>query len=174
MTLFEIGAEGAALQALIEEHLTENEGELTPEAEAAIDGWLAENNESLEKKLDGYGALIRECEAKANARYDEAARLELLADADANKAKRLKERLRWYFEANGIEKQETARYKFTLANNGGVLPLQLSEVSPSELPEHFQSVRVEVDKAATREFLENGGTLEWARLGERGKSLRIR
>lgn len=171
-TLFEICADLRALENLLEEI----GGDISdPEVAEAIDQWLGENSEALETKLDGYAALITERMAMSKARKEEAKRLSDLARADENFAKRLRERLQLHFEEQGIEKTETARFKFSLANNGGRVPVLLDEEFPAEeLPAEFQLQRIEADKDAIREALERGEVLEFARLGERGKSLRIR
>jgi hypothetical protein len=168
-TLFEIGDDAAALDALLEEI----GGDVSdPEAAAAIDEWLQETEGALETKLDGYAALIGERAAKAKARKEEAKRLTELARMDENMAARLKERLQFFFEEHGIEKKETSRFKIALAQNGGKLPLLIDDVSPDEIPDYY--TKKELDRESIREALEGGMPLNFARLGERGMSLRIR
>ena len=118
----------------------------------------------------------------------EAARMAALATTDANKAKRLKERLKLYLEEVGLAKYETARFKLGIALTGGKLPLLLDEeYLPSDLPAEFQRVTIEVDSDALRRFLEAPheypsnlmeseiqDVLAHVRLGERGTHLRIR
>lgn len=171
-TLFEIGADTQALNDL----LVELEGDISDPAVAeAIDGWLNETSTALDKKLDGYGALIREREAKAAARKAEAQRLLDLAKTDENTVKRLKERLQFFFDANGITKQETARFKFSVVANGGKLPLIINEgLAPEDVAEGWQKQVISFDNEAIREALEAGNELSFARLGERGSSLRIK
>lgn len=171
-TLFDLGADAEALDAL----LTELEGDISDPAVAeAIDAWLQENHDGLEKKLDGYGALIREREAKAEARKAEAARLLELSRTDENMAKRLKERLFFFFDERGVAKKETARFKFSIVSNGGKLPLIIDpETNPEEISVFLQKHTVDFDKDAIRTALENEDVLDFARLGERGRSLRIK
>lgn len=171
-TLFEIGADAQALNEL----LIELEGDISDPAVAeAIDEWLQENSVALDKKLDGYGALIREREALAEARKAEAARLQALAKTDENTAKRLKERLQYFFEERGITKQETARFKFSVVANGGKAPLLIDEgICPEDMPEVWQKVTVDFDRDAIRQALEAGAKISCARLAERGRSLRIK
>lgn len=174
-TLFAIGADALALQDLLEEHLTRSEGELTPDVEAAFDDWLRENQHDLTRKLDSYGALIREWDAKAAARKAEAQRLLELSKQDENKARWAKERLKIFFELTGRTKEETERFKFSLAQNGGKAPLIINEdYLPQELPECFQKITVDYDKEVIRQVLEADGYLEFATLAERGTHLRIR
>ena len=173
-TLMQIGADGMALDQLIEEYAAEHEGDLT-EIAPVIDAWLDENATQLQVKLEGYAAVIREYEARAAARKTEAQRMAALAQADTSQAQHLKDRLKWFFEARGILKIETATAKISLANNGGKLPVILTDdLDVSGLPERFQRIHIEADKTAIYEALEAGEDIEFARFGERGKSLRIR
>lgn len=178
-TLLEILDERAEHIAALEELLFEVEGDVSEEcAEAAITAWLAEADIPLRAKLDAYGAVIRERELRGAARKAEAERYGGLAEVDLNTAKRLKARLHWLFVNEGIEKMETERFKFTLANNGGKAPV-LIHVSPSELPEWARRVTVSADTEAIRgeiEERERTGAmgLDFAAIGERGRHLRIK
>lgn len=51
---------------------------------------------------------------------------------------------------------------------------KLINSNPELLPAQFRRVRYEVDKDAVRQMLESGAQLSFARLGERGTSIRIR
>jgi hypothetical protein len=172
-TFFEIGAEISALHEL----LTEMGGELTDEqAEAAIDEWLAENDSTLERKLNGVGWSVREFEAKADVREEAAKALLALVAADRNRVKRIKERTKLFLEMYGFKKYETEHFKFTVANNGGVLPLIVPEDwerDPASAPEAFHKVEIKLDTAAIREAIRNDEETHGAFLGERGTSLRI-
>lgn len=130
--------------------------------------------EERNTKLDNYGALISELEARSLARTEEAKRLQTLAKTDSNKAKRLKERLKFFFEQHGYGKIETDRYRFSLVKNGGKSPVVLNDdYDPCDMPEEFTRLERMADLAAIREALEAGEELEFAALGERGTSLRI-
>src|SRR5262249_17841636 len=137
-TLFQIADEISALHDL----LTDCGGELPDaESEAAIDEWLAETNAALETKVDSYCGLIREFEARSEAREIEAKRLMASAGADGNQAKRLKDRLKAFFEICGIKKLETPRFRVSIQANGGALPLLIPsdwDDDPAEAPEAFQ------------------------------------
>src|SRR4249920_49552 len=96
-TLYEISAD---LQAL-EELLTEVGGEIPDEqAEAAIDAWLEETGTATKDKVDNYCGLIRELEARRDARKAEAQRLADRSRIDANAVDRLKGRLLAFFEVH--------------------------------------------------------------------------
>lgn len=174
-TLLEVRDERDAHLRALEDLLSEVGGDVTEaEAEAAIDAWLKEADAPLQAKLDGYGVVIREFELRAAARKAEADRIAALANTDANNSRRLKERLRWFFEAEGIDKIETSRFKFALASNGGKAPVIL-HCEPEALPEWAKRVTVTPDMEAIRGEIETRGeSLEFAEIGERGKHLRIR
>jgi hypothetical protein len=113
--------------------------------------------------------------ARAEVRKAEAKRLIELASTEENRAKLLKDRLKWFFETHKVKTIETARYQLSLARNGGKAPLILKNgVLPTELPEHFQRVSIDPDTAVIREFLEGGEKLNFAVLGDRGTSIRIK
>jgi hypothetical protein len=173
-TLFQIVEETQALHDL----LTECAGEITDaETEAAIDQWLAETEQSLEKKVDGYCNLVREFEARSEAREIEAKRLMALAGADANQARRLKDRLKAFFEICGIKKLETPRFRVSIQANGGQSPLVFPpewEVEPASAPEAFHKVEIKLSREAIREAIRNDEETHGAFLAQRGTRLNIR
>ena len=119
--------------------------------------------------------MISEIEARAEVRIAEAKRLTELANSDKAKVRLLKERLKWFFALHNLKKVETARYKLSLAANGGKAPLVISDsILATDLPERFSRVTVEPNTTAIREALEAGEELDFARLGERGTSIRIK
>lgn len=169
-TLFAISDDLLALDALLEEL----GGDVTEETTAAaIDDWLGTLGAERDQKLDNYAALIREIEARAEARKTEAHRLAELVRIDTNRAAVLKARLKNFFIVHDLKPIETARFKLSLVNNGGVLPLVV-DLPADDLPEAFQRVKLEVDNDAIRSALDEGEVLPFARYGERGKSLRIK
>ncbi len=200
-TLFEISEDLVALDSLLDEV----GGEVTDEqAEAAIEKWFAELGEERDKKIDGYCSLIKQKEAVAKARKAEADRIEALATVDKNAASRLKGRLKLFFEAHDIEKLETDRFKVAIQNNGGALPVILTEDAtehPEELPEQYrrvvfqpnlENIKKDLERVAdlkqflamapddndpgtVREFNNLKDSLSTiATLGERGNHLKIR
>jgi hypothetical protein len=170
-TLLEIDRKLIAFHEFLEEAAGED-GELTPEVEAALDTWFAELTGELTDKIDAYAALIREWTLRAAARREEMERLAQRVKADENAAKRLKERLKWYLESRGQGKIETKRFRVAVAKNGGKLPLDVS-VPPEQLPMEFQAIKIIVNEPTLRHALETGCEVPGARLGERGTHLRI-
>ena len=174
-TLYEISEDLRAL----EETILEAGGDISDAGtEKIIDDWFAEIKTDRDAKLDDYAALIRTLETRAKMRKDESDRLLALSKPDANLAKRLKERLKFYFENASPDKTvNTKRFRFSLVGAGGTQPVILDEylaAHPEELPEEFRRVVFEPDLIGIRQALERGDQLDFARLGERGKSLRIK
>ncbi len=173
-TLLDISKDLIALQHALDdlEGLPEQQSEELYE-------WFTELSEEKEaerdRKLDNYAALIGELEARADARKLEAKRMSDHARADENRAKSLKSFLQQFFESHAIKSIETDRYRLTLANNGGKLPVIVDEdFSISAIPDEFTKISITPDLEAIREALEDGEALEFARFGERGRSLRIK
>jgi hypothetical protein len=133
-----------------------------------------ERLEERDRKLDNYAALIAELNARAEARRHEAKRLTSRAQADESKARSLKSMLQWFFSQHGYSSIETARYRLTLARNGGKAPLCIDECPLETLPDEFVKVTREPNTEAIRAALEAGQELEFAWLGERAYSIRIK
>jgi len=162
-TLMDISADLSALESL----LLEVDGDVTdPEADAAVDAWFAEIGAARDQKLDNYCDLY--CKLKARGE-----RRKKLAESDMKTAQRLRERLQYFFEVQGISKLETDSYKLSMATNGGLLPLIFS-VPPEEIPDEFIEFIRKPMNPMIRDLLEGGEKLPFAVLGERGRHLRIR
>lgn len=168
-TLIDIGQEMTALAALLDEL---PDGELTPETAAALDAWFAEIEGDREHKLDGYCALIENWQLRAAARKGAAERLLRHVQADENRVKRLKERLKFFMEMTGQKKVETERYKIAVCNNGGKAPVEITG-DVHAMPPQFQRVTIAPNTDVIREALEAGGKWDFARLLPRGTHLRI-
>ena len=168
-TLFEISEDLEALYAKLEAL----GGDVSdPDVEAAIDAWFDELSEARDVKLDNYAALIGELEARAKVRREEARRLADRARRDEEQAKYLKNRLVLFFEQHDLKTVETPRYRLTMAQAGGKLPVLL-KADPDQLPEAYQRIKISADLDALREALERGEALAFAELGERSRYLRI-
>lgn len=171
MTLYEISQ---ALNALYE-RIEELGGDVTDaEVEQVIDGWFADLHEARDEKIDNYAALIRELQARAEARRAEARRLTDRARRDEEQAAYLQNRLAAFMNEQDLRTIETRRYRLTLARSGGPQPVVLKTDDAEALPPAFQRVKVSADLTAIREALERGEALDFAELGERSIYLRIR
>jgi hypothetical protein len=173
-SLFDISDDLLAL----EEILSQVGGEITDDdAGQALERFFNELGAERDQKLDNYGALIRELESRAAGRAEEVTRLEALIASDNNNVKRLKRRLKAFFEIHQIKKLDTRRFRFSVQANGGALPLIMPEEwerDPASAPEAFHRARIELDKEAIREAIKNDEETHGAQLGERGNHLRIR
>lgn len=101
LTLFQLSAEMVEL----ENALTENGGELTPELEEA---WT-ETEQGLVEKTDGYHAVIGRCEMYSDAIAGEIKRLQALKKTYDNTAKRIKEHMLSTMQMFGL-KQLVGKY----------------------------------------------------------------
>lgn len=172
-TLLEISEDILALEALIDDCTTED-GELVmqPEADRVLANWFSELMEDRDRKLDNYGALVREMLMRAAARKEEMSRLAARVKADETKAKYLKQRLLEFLDAHRIQKIETRRYKFSCRGNGGLQPLDKPE-DPTSLPEEYQRKIIEADAEAIRAALATGVEIPGCSLKPRGRHLQI-
>lgn len=180
-TLFNLGDKVAALYELLTSERTDENGAPSPftedEQASIIDAYL-EAEGDVHQKVDGYCALMAEFSARSEVRALESKRLAALASRDANRAESLKERLKAYFTIHSIKKMETPHHSLSLVNNGGKLPVLISEsVNPDDLDERFQRTipaQIEIDKEMVRKALEAGDELDFASLGQRGTRLSIK
>ena len=174
MSLFDLSASSAIMKFWLEtEAKTDDAGEMTGEIDTTIDDLLKELEGSIEAKVENYCWLIREIEGRAAIRLLESKRIKALATTNENLVKSLKERLKFFFEAQSIQKLECKTFKVSIANNGGVQPLQV-DIPADQLPPQFQKVTIEADNASIRKALEMGTEIEGVKLLQRGTSLRIK
>jgi hypothetical protein len=169
VSLYHISAE---LQAVLA--AADTTGGECKELDAALAEHAAALAEAFDSKADDYAALIRTCEVRAQARADEAKRMQKLADSDAALAERLRQTMLQAMQATGRTKVHTARFALGVQRNGGKAPLVVDD--DKALPEQFVVPRVTqtIDRDAIREALERGEAVPGARLSERGVRLSIR
>lgn len=125
-------------------------GELSPEAEAAIDA----NAEALEAKAGGYVAIWRTLDSEAEAMEAEARRLSDLARHRRNGAKALKARLVWALDTCGIQRLVTPLGKLAVCNASRPSFAVLGDAA--ELPTGLQKVTVALDDRAALEAWKAG------------------
>lgn len=173
-SLFAISDDLLALADL----MTETGGEI-PEGEvgAALEKYFNDLGEERDQKLDAYGWVIRELEARGEARQAEAARLNVLAASDAGASKRLKDRLKYFMDGQAVTKIETDHFKFAVQKNGGKAPLDIPDTwheNPACAPERYHKISVSLNKDLIREDLEAGEVVPSCEIAEKGTHLRIR
>lgn len=124
----------------------------------------------IEDKADGYAKIIKELEAKQNARKEEAKRLTESAKVFENRVKALKQNLFNTMKSTGKTKFATDLFSFNIAKNGGKQTLTID----GNVPEEYTKTIIENDTDKIRADLEAGKKLPFAHLEPRGESLRIK
>ena len=159
-TLFQLNADMAA----IEDALWENGGELTEELELA----LAETEQSIVKKTDGYISLLLSLAAQEKIMKEQKDRYAKLEKIAANAQKRIKERLDFNMETFGIQKLEGQTGKITRVKSTAVEVNEEEILSPyyfaldqfrQTLPPHIQLGDLKVSKTAIKEMQKTDGIL---------------
>lgn len=168
-TLFDISSDLEKLAELLDEWDEGDEGQ-----QQLLEQWFEQLSSERDCKLDGYAAYLSELAARAEARRKEAERLVKLAQTDENRTKLLKERLKTFFVEHDLKAVQTERYNLRLAKNGGVAPVVVDKlIDYTKIDPRFCLTSIDLNKEAIREALTNGEKLEWARLKERGSTIRI-
>lgn len=124
----------------------------------------------IEDKANNYAKIIKELEAKQNARKEEAKRLTESAKVFENRVKALKSNLFNLMKATGKTKFATDLFSFNIAKNGGKQTLTID----GEVPEEYTKTITENDTDKIRQALEKGEKLTFAHFEPRGESLRIK
>lgn len=161
----------------LEEYLTNLGGDVSDaEVEAEVIQRFTELNLSRDQKLEAYGMLIKNLDLRVTVRKAEAKRLTELAKSDETALKRLKGNLTQIFDMFEWDEIQTTHFKFNPCDNGGILPVEIDEhfaKNPELLSEEFRNTSYSVNLDAIRKALQNGKELPFAKLGERGKYVKI-
>ena len=143
-------------------------GEIDPAMDAFFDSILEEEAQ----KLDSYAWAIAICNAENKAFDEEAAFFKRKADARKKKAEALKKRMLEHLLATGrTEVRSATGKKIKVQSNGGIQPLTIRD--DKVLPDEYTKVFVVVDHDKIRNAIAAGQELEFAKLEERGKHVRI-
>ena len=166
MTLYELSIMFHTILELAED------GEIDMEI---INGSLDCVEADIEQKLDSYGVVINELSDDIEKLDKEIKRLtERKRMIDGN-ITRMKGAIKDAMVSIGKKKIKGDKFTWTIAKNGGKRPVIMKEgVNILEIPERFQDWTVKPDREQIREALENGEELDFATLGERGESLRLK
>lgn len=124
---------------------------------------------ALAGKVDDYAGLILEFKARADRRELEAKRIRDMAGADAAVAEKLCNRLKAAMELLRVSRLEGNIRRVRIQNNGGLLPLEIT----GDVPDEFTKIKYETDNQAIRDAIARGEKLDFAKLGERGKQVRV-
>ena len=167
MTLYELNVQ---MQTILE--MAEDD-DLDPEL---IAGTLECVEDDSEDKLDSYGVVRNELQmdvAKIDQEIKRLTEKKKRINANIDKMKNAVQ----YTMTEVLHTRKVKGEKFTWAiqKNGGKAPLIINDgVFPFNIPEQYQQVDFDFDRAEIRAALERGEELEFAHLGERGESLRLK
>lgn len=112
MNLYELTAEQARIEALLEE----NGGEITPEIEEA----LTLTADALPTKVDGYGVVLRQFAATEAAADAEIKRLQAIKKVAQNAQRNLKDRVLYAMQSFGFDKLDGSLTKFSTRHTKSV------------------------------------------------------
>ena len=165
MNLYDITESLMKLQMLLED----------PEVDQQlVEDCINDYTEELEVKADGYAKVIKNLEGNIDAIDKETKRLQAKKKACLNGIDRLKGNL--FNSMKELKKPKIKTDLFTIAiqKNGGKAPVILDVKDTSDLPDELVRIKEEPDMDAIRDLIEKEGSCEYAHLGERGESLRIK
>ena len=131
-----------------------------------LDGMMGE----LEVKASGYIAVLEQMDMEQKKAEEMYKFFKEKADARKNGIKRMKDAIKWAMINLNLDKIEAGNYTIKLQANGGKLPLQII----GEVPDNFKRIIYEDDTELIRKHLEDGETLGFAYLEERGKHVVIK
>lgn len=166
MNLFELTEDYLKLLQLAED--PETDPEALADTMEGIEG-------ALEDKLDAYAYVVSQLDGDIATIDTEIKRLQELKKSLSNNKDRVKKNMYASMIALDVRKIKTAKHQFTIAKNGGKLPVVIyDDVIPEDVPDEYRITKYDFDKDAIRAALENGDFIPFAELGERGESLRIK
>lgn len=166
MTLYDLNVQ---MQTILE--MAEDD-ELDPQLIAdTLEGLEGE----VEDKLDSYGIVMNELYMDIEKITVEIKRLTDAKKRISNNIDRMKEAVKASMDLMGKKKVQGNHFTWQIQKNGGKAPLIIDEDMPAiSLPEEYQLWDVRPNKEVIRQDLEAGKELPYARLGERGESLRLK
>lgn len=173
MNLFELTEQQKAIQNLINEYAEANDGDITGISDL-IDEWSKEF--SVADKVESMCYLIKEFEARADARKTAGNDLIKKAKQDADKAERITKWMQHCLEASCTEKIKAGLFDVSI-RTAGVAPFVLYEgVNLTNTPVKYIKSVHSVDLAKIKEDAKNGITeaFELGRFGEKSRYLSIK
>ena len=125
---------------------------------------------TLDVKMDDYAIVMDHMKAREEFIDQEIKRLTERKNAIKNNRTRMNEKLYESMRATDRRKVVTDLHTFSIAKNGGKLPL----IIDGEVTDKYQKIIMEPDKDLIRKALDEGKKLDFAKLGERGEHLTIK
>lgn len=177
LTLYHLGADYLALDALLAEAEEAGTDLESPEVVEIVTRWFLSLDGALEAKATRVVAVIREEAAKADVVDGEVQRLRKLASSRRGRVERLKDALHAAMVLARTKRIDTALGVVSLAGNGGKVPVVVDAVDPVAVAAEHPELTVTttfIDTDAVRSALVAGVDLPFARLAPRGEHIRIR
>ena len=136
---------------------------------------LAQLNDQLEAKADGYARIIANMDAQVTAFKEEEKRLKEKRERLETGVDQLRKTLFQSMKETGKTKFHTDLFWFKIVKNGGKAPIVL-DVPEEDLPDDLVKVTVtrKADKDAIAKYIEETGDQTYAHVGERGERLSIK
>lgn len=170
--LYALSIEALQLQELLETYADQHDG--------VVDGLPASIAEAIDQsaadigtKVDRVVSLVKEYEARADARKKAARDLTMAARSDEDRADALKAYLGRCMEGAKAKQWSGLLHEARVVANGGKRTVVV-KVEPKDLPMRFQVVKLEADTWAIREALEAGEAITGCELAARGTHVRIK
>lgn len=166
MTLYELNTQFERIMEMAES------GEFE---EDVIRGTLESVEGDIEDKLDSYGVVVNELLNDIEKIDNELKRLTAKKRTLSGSVDYLKRNVMNTLLRMDKRTIKGDRFTWTIAKNGGKRPVVFKEgFNILAIPERFQSWDVKPDREEIRQALEQGEQLDFATLGERGESLRLK
>ena len=183
-TLYEIKDDMLTLMEMLEKLAEMEESELVfapelTEQRQLVKDTLEGVKGELEAKAEAYVAVCNQLEAQASIFKAEVEKWRKKQNVSENALKRLKQAI---FDAmvelrlDDKKGLDTGKYKLKIVGNGGMQPIEMTEII-DDIPEEFIRIKKEADKKAIFDYLKSlpeDITVPWARLLPRGKHLTIK
>lgn len=168
MNLYELTTEYERIQSMLETEAEENDGLVSDELLEA----LAAASDDIDRKVEACAKIVKNLEAERDAVDAEKARLKARSESLDKNIDRLKNAVLTAMERAGKEKVKTAL--FTVYPRKSVsIKIDDEVLLPRDLCAKEIVTVYKLDKKAIRKVIEDGGTVEGARL-EKNVSLQIR
>ncbi len=138
---------------------------------------LADSLESvmaaIENKSASYALVLQKLDMEEKKADEIVKQYTKMRNARRNAIKSMKERLLIAMTALDKDELPAGNFTFKIQNVGGVLPLNL-KCDENDVPNEYSIIKKEPNNKKIREYLESGNKLDWAEIGERGKTVRIK
>lgn len=163
--LYELTQEYMELQEMMEDINEDNE-QVIKDTFEGVSG-------EYDIKIESCCKIIKNLEAEKDAIKNECQRLSDKKKSIEGRIDYIKSMVKESMEVLELKAAGGDILKAKIQKNGGKAPIIL-DVDENDIPEDFQKVTYTVDKEKIRQTIEEGGPLDFAHIGERGESLRIK